>query len=250
MLHPHARCRPHAVTVRASAASSSAAPAVSGAVERLRKAAADSSVPPRDVFAALRDLEQAKMQVGGAGGACCGFLPPCYPACRPSSLPAGPNSSPDWGPRVHKAPLHPHLPWPPAQSLPQPGEDWGTIIGGTASPGNRWRLVFTSGTKQVQEALKGAGKGGGSYFPLTGESAVGRGPAAACMVRGVFVSPPAQRGCSPLSLILQSRLLHPPRSLPAVGRQQERDRERHLPGPPGGAHVQGALQDGWKGDTA
>jgi hypothetical protein len=50
----------------------------------------------------------------------------------------------------------------------QPWEDWGSIIGGTAPPGNRWRLVFTSGTKQVQDALKGAGKGGGSYFPLTG----------------------------------------------------------------------------------
>jgi hypothetical protein len=52
----------------------------------------------------------------------------------------------------------------------QPSEDWPSIIGGSSPPGNRWRLVFTSGTKQVQEALKGAGKGGGNYVPLTGQS--------------------------------------------------------------------------------
>lgn len=53
------------------------------------------------------------------------------------------------------------------QAKLQPSAEWGSTIGGTATPGNRWRLVFTSGTKQVQDALKGAGKGGGSYFPLT-----------------------------------------------------------------------------------
>lgn len=43
---------------------------------------------------------------------------------------------------------------------------WPEILGGTRSPGRRWRLVFTSNTKQVQKALKG-GPGGGMYFPLT-----------------------------------------------------------------------------------
>jgi len=44
-------------------------------------------------------------------------------------------------------------------------------LGGTRSPGRRWRLVFTTGTKDVQAALKGLagadlpGKGG-SYFPI------------------------------------------------------------------------------------
>jgi hypothetical protein len=38
-------------------------------------------------------------------------------------------------------------------------EDWGELLGGGGSPGKRWRLVFTSGTKDVQEALKGVGKG-------------------------------------------------------------------------------------------
>lgn len=49
----------------------------------------------------------------------------------------------------------------------QPGQDWGSIIGGAASPGNRWRLVFTTGAK-VNKAV-GGGKGSGAYFPLTGE---------------------------------------------------------------------------------
>lgn len=43
---------------------------------------------------------------------------------------------------------------------------WPRIIGGEGYPGRRWRLVFTTGTKQVQRALKG-GDGGGQYFPLT-----------------------------------------------------------------------------------
>lgn len=45
--------------------------------------------------------------------------------------------------------------------------EWQTILGGTASPGKRWRLVFTTGTSKVREALKGQGEGGGNYFPLT-----------------------------------------------------------------------------------
>lgn len=44
---------------------------------------------------------------------------------------------------------------------------WPAVLGGSAAPGRRWRLVFTTGTKQVQEAMKGTGRGGGSYFPLT-----------------------------------------------------------------------------------
>lgn len=48
-----------------------------------------------------------------------------------------------------------------------PAENWPEIIGGTSSPGRRWRLVFTSGTKEVQKAMKGVGQGSGKYFPLT-----------------------------------------------------------------------------------
>lgn len=44
-------------------------------------------------------------------------------------------------------------------------DGWAEKLGGESSPGRRWQLVFTTGTKQVQDALKG-GKGGGSYFPL------------------------------------------------------------------------------------
>ena len=62
------------------------------------------------------------------------------------------------------------------QAKVAPLPEWGPIIGGTASPGHRWRLVFTSGTKQVQDALKGGGgKGGGAYFPLTGAHRIERG---------------------------------------------------------------------------
>ncbi|EFN55176.1 hypothetical protein CHLNCDRAFT_134317 [Chlorella variabilis] len=100
-----------AIRVQASAApSAQVKPEIGGAVETLKKAAADASVHPVQVFDALRTLEQAKLQ---------------------------------------------------------PSEDWASTIGGSAPPGNRWRLVFTSGTKQVQDALKGVGKGGGQYFPLT-----------------------------------------------------------------------------------
>lgn len=48
-----------------------------------------------------------------------------------------------------------------------PTENWPEIIGGASSPGRRWRLVFTSGTKEVQKAMKGVGQGSGKYFPLT-----------------------------------------------------------------------------------
>jgi hypothetical protein len=39
---------------------------------------------------------------------------------------------------------------------------WNEVIGGVTSPGRRWQLVFTSGTKQVQQALKKNGQGKGS----------------------------------------------------------------------------------------
>ncbi|GAQ85640.1 hypothetical protein KFL_002460150 [Klebsormidium nitens] len=39
-------------------------------------------------------------------------------------------------------------------------------IGGTASPGHHWMLVFTAGSKDVQAAKKG-GKPKGSYIPIT-----------------------------------------------------------------------------------
>lgn len=45
--------------------------------------------------------------------------------------------------------------------------EWPMMVGGSSSPGKRWRLVFTTGTSKVREALKGNGEGGGNYFPLT-----------------------------------------------------------------------------------
>jgi hypothetical protein len=39
---------------------------------------------------------------------------------------------------------------------------WNEVIGGVTSPGRRWQLVFTSGTKQVQQALRKNGQGKGS----------------------------------------------------------------------------------------
>ena len=45
--------------------------------------------------------------------------------------------------------------------------EWPKIVGGSSSPGRRWRLVFTTGTSKVREALKGTGEGGGNYFPIT-----------------------------------------------------------------------------------
>ena len=83
---------------------------VSSAVSTLQLASTSpGSVPPTQVFNALRSLEQAKL----------------------------------------------------------PTEDWAATIGGSTSPGRRWRLVFTSGTKEVQKAMKGAGQGSGKYFPIT-----------------------------------------------------------------------------------
>ncbi|KAL4858828.1 hypothetical protein ACK3TF_001218 [Chlorella vulgaris] len=41
-------------------------------------------------------------------------------------------------------------------------DDWNSTIGGNASPGNRWRLVFTTGTKKGSKA-----EGKGNYFPIT-----------------------------------------------------------------------------------
>lgn len=43
---------------------------------------------------------------------------------------------------------------------------WPALLGGSRTPGNRWKLIFTADTKAVQKAFKG-GPGGGSYFPLT-----------------------------------------------------------------------------------
>lgn len=66
-----------------------------------------------------------------------------------------------------------------------PTEEWPATLGGTASPGRRWRLVFTSGTKEVQKAMKGVGQGSGKYFPLT---AVQRWDAATGQIEnGVFL---------------------------------------------------------------
>ena len=62
--------------VHASAATSSSStlsPAVSSAVELLKQTSADSRVPPQAVFAALRTLEAAKLQVRECVSACaCG----------------------------------------------------------------------------------------------------------------------------------------------------------------------------------
>jgi hypothetical protein len=64
-----------------------------------------------------------------------------------------------------------------------PAEAWPETLGAGAG-GRRWRLVFTSGTKQVQDAMKG-GLGGGKYFPIT---AVQRWDAAAGQIEnGIFL---------------------------------------------------------------
>lgn len=76
-------------------------------IELLHQAAATRTIAPKDLFAAIRQLEKQKLSADG----------------------------------------------------------WPDKLGGESSPGRRWQLVFTTGTKQVQDALKG-GKGGGSYFPL------------------------------------------------------------------------------------
>lgn len=71
------------------------------------------------------------------------------------------------------------------ESAKLPTDDWPATIGGTVSPGRRWRLVFTSGTKEVQKAMKGVGQGSGKYFPLT---AVQRWDASAGQIEnGIFL---------------------------------------------------------------
>lgn len=83
---------------------------MSQAISIVHTAASDSSVPPKQVFQAMRTLEKEKL----------------------------------------------------------PTDGWNTILGGTSSPGNRWRLVFTTGTKEVAAALRNSGAGGGGkYFPIT-----------------------------------------------------------------------------------
>ena len=114
LAHPHAAaavCRPPPVRAQAPAASTSAS--VEEAVGLLHSAAKSPTVPPKELFAAMRQLERA--------------APPSR-----DELAA-----------------------------------WPVVLGGSVSPGHRWRLVFTTGTKDVQSALKGVGAGGGSYFPLT-----------------------------------------------------------------------------------
>lgn len=63
------------------------------------------------------------------------------------------------------------------------GEDWPAILGGTASPGNRWRLVFTTGTKDVQAALKGSKDGERQAGSRWG----GWGPGGLSKVNALFV---------------------------------------------------------------
>lgn len=40
-----------------------------------------------------------------------------------------------------------------------PTDGWPEIVGGSSPPGRRWRLVFTSGVKEVRRAMKKAGQG-------------------------------------------------------------------------------------------
>lgn len=44
-------------------------------------------------------------------------------------------------------------------------DGWEQKLGGESSPGRRWRLIFTTGTKKTQDALK-SGEGGGTYIPF------------------------------------------------------------------------------------
>jgi hypothetical protein len=78
--------------VQATAAPSAPAkPEIASAVDVLKKAAADASVPSVQVFNALRELEQAKLQVGLRLTAICalfwlakqaGWRPrDCWPTC-------------------------------------------------------------------------------------------------------------------------------------------------------------------------
>ncbi|KAK9810200.1 hypothetical protein WJX72_006526 [[Myrmecia] bisecta] len=90
-------------------ASAKPAPDTQKVVELLKAAAKrPGSVPKAAVFAALRDLEAAKL----------------------------------------------------------PEDDWVHKLGGTKSPGRRWKLVYTVGSDALTAANKGESKGSGYYFPL------------------------------------------------------------------------------------
>lgn len=123
------------------ATSSASSSSVDSAVDLLKAAAKTKSVPPRQVFAALRDLEKASLQ------------DPSWPEIVGGRVRA--DSADARALRV----AHAHA---LSCSLTRARRSFVR----QASPGNRWRLVFTTGTKQVREALKGK-EGGGNYFPLT-----------------------------------------------------------------------------------
>ncbi|CAI5528356.1 unnamed protein product [Closterium sp. Naga37s-1] len=63
---------------------------------------------------------------------------------------------------------------------------WLAALGGVASPGHMWQLVFTAGSGEVRKAAKG-GEGTGSYFPI---AAIQRFDATAMEIEnGVFLGP-------------------------------------------------------------
>ncbi|CAI5529097.1 unnamed protein product [Closterium sp. Naga37s-1] len=63
---------------------------------------------------------------------------------------------------------------------------WLAALGGAASPGHMWQLVFTAGSGEVRKAAKG-GEGTGSYFPIP---AIQRFDATAMEIEnGVFLGP-------------------------------------------------------------
>ncbi|GJP72557.1 hypothetical protein CLOP_g3275 [Closterium sp. NIES-67] len=65
-------------------------------------------------------------------------------------------------------------------------KEWLAALGGAASPGRMWQLVFTAGSGEVRKAMKG-GEGSGSYFPI---AAVQRFDAQAMEIEnGVFLGP-------------------------------------------------------------
>eukprot|EP00887_Chlorella_sp_A99_P004843 scaffold4.g4843.t1 len=93
--------RPRRGPARGVAACAAASASVEEAVGVLHRAAESPTVPPKELFAAMRALEKA-----------------------------APSSREDMA-------------------------AWPATVGGTASPGRRWRLVFTTGTKETQDAMKG-----------------------------------------------------------------------------------------------
>ena len=131
------------------ATSSASSSSVDSAVDLLKAAAKTKSVPPRQVFAALRDLEKASLQ------------DPSWPEIVGGRVRA--DSADARALRVAHAHAHALL-LSLALSCSLTRARRSFVL--QASPGNRWRLVFTTGTKQVREALKGK-EGGGNYFPLT-----------------------------------------------------------------------------------